>query len=307
LAALLIGDLLWFGHGRSAQCDPALYFPAIPALNAVAASAPGRIIGNGCLPPALAVMCGLRDIRGYDAVDPARLMQLMSIAAVDFATTAFPYAQTQWLVPKRTYSPESGIRLSPVLDMLGVRYMVFRGTPPAGTRPEFRSTDYWVLENTNALSRAFVPRRVETVSDDKAQLQKLALTDFDPREVAYLETPMDLRGPCRGTAEIVEEVPTRIEISIQMETPGVVVLADLWDDGWRAYVSGRQVPVLRANHAVRAVAVPAGASRLEFRYEPAGFAWGLRLCAFAALFLIGCAAVGFWKRKARGGADPAPA
>ncbi len=32
LAALLLADLLWFAYGRSAQCDPALYYPRIPAL-----------------------------------------------------------------------------------------------------------------------------------------------------------------------------------------------------------------------------------------------------------------------------------
>ena len=50
LAALLLADLLWFAYGRSAQCDPALYYPRIPALEEVAKAAPGRIMGsNACL------------------------------------------------------------------------------------------------------------------------------------------------------------------------------------------------------------------------------------------------------------------
>ena len=40
---------------------------------------PGRIIGADCLPASLASLCGLRDIRGYDAVDPARLVDLAAI------------------------------------------------------------------------------------------------------------------------------------------------------------------------------------------------------------------------------------
>ena len=71
---LLLGDLLWFGYGRSAQCDPALYYPKIPVLDEIARSVPGRVIGINCLPPSLAIMAGLNDIRGYDAVDPARMV-----------------------------------------------------------------------------------------------------------------------------------------------------------------------------------------------------------------------------------------
>ena len=120
--------------------------------------------------------------------------------------------------------------------MLGVRYVIGRGSPPPTPTPLFKAPDYWVLVNSNALPRAFVPRRVETVAEDKARLAKLAADDFNPREVAYVESPVNLPGPCRGTASIVEEIPTRIRVSVQMETPGLVVLADLWDKGWQAYL-----------------------------------------------------------------------
>jgi len=67
---LLLGDLLWFSQGRNDQCDPALYYPEIPALRDVAGAAPGRIIGYNCFPANFAEATGLSDVRGYDAVDP---------------------------------------------------------------------------------------------------------------------------------------------------------------------------------------------------------------------------------------------
>ena len=57
--------------------------------------------------------------------------------------------------------------------MLGVRYVIFRGKPDGPSRPAFQSNDYWALENQAALPRAFVPRRVETVTDNSARLEKL--------------------------------------------------------------------------------------------------------------------------------------
>jgi hypothetical protein len=296
LGVLLVGDLLWFACDRSVQCDPALYFPPIPALNEAAKSIPGRIIGANCLPASLAALCGLRDIRGYDAVDPARLADLLTMAA-DPESKKYPYALMQKLAPRTTFTMEGGIRLPPVLDMLGVRYVIFRGSPPPGTRPAFRSPDYWVMVNSNALPRAFIPQRVETVAEGKARLAKLAAEDFDPREVAYVECSVDLAGDCRGTASIVEEIPTRIVVSVRMETPGLVVLADLWDKGWQAYLNGRRVPILRTNHAIRGVVVPAGSGTIEFRYAPASFAWGLRLASLAALVLLGWLGIMAAKRR----------
>jgi hypothetical protein len=293
--AVLVGDLLWFGYGRSAQCDPALYFPPIPVLEEVAKSTPGRIIGADCLPASLAWMCGLHDIRGYDSVDPARLVDLAVLAA-DPQSRTYPYALMERLIPNVWWSSQGELKLSPVLDMLGVRYLIGRGFPPPNIRPAFQGADYWVLVNSNALARTFVPRRVETVSEDGARLAKLGAEGFNPREVAYVESPVDVPATCRGAASIVDEIPTRIRVSVQMETPGLVVLADLWDKGWQAYLNGQRVPILRANHAVRGVVVPAGPGTLEFRYAPASFAWGLRLACLAAVALVAWVGIALRKR-----------
>jgi uncharacterized membrane protein YfhO len=71
-----------------------------------------------------------------------------------------------------------------------------------------------------------------------------------------------------------------------METPGLVVLADLYDPGWRAFRDGEPVPILSVNHAVRGVVVPAGHSTIEFRYWPAGFDWGFRLAGTGLCILL---------------------
>jgi hypothetical protein len=285
LATIMMGDLLWFDLGKNPQCARSLYFPPVPILEQIAKSVPGRIIGFNCLPPALSAICGLRDIRGYDGVDPARLIDLMKIAD-DPKSPALPYAYTQWQAPMVAVTHEGDASLQPVLNMLGVRYVIFRGSPPAGARPAFQDTDYWVLLNPAAVPRAFVPQRVETLTDPALRLQKLGSAQFDPRAVAYVESAIILPQACRGSAEIVQEIPTRLKLSLRMETDGLVVLADLWDKGWRAYLDGKPIRILRTNHAVRGVVVSAASKTLEFRYEPTSFALGLRLAALAALLLV---------------------
>jgi len=283
LVILLLGDLLWFDYGRNVQCDPALYYPRIPILAKVAQSVPGRVIGVRCLHASFAMTQGLNDIRGYDAIDPARMVALLKTAAEP--GTTFLYAATQFLTPKGTVVPPSTIHFMPVLDLLDVRYAIFRGEPPPRVYPAFQGDDYWVLINSNALPRPFVPKSVQTIATDNDTLEKMSSPQFDPAEVAYVASPVALPAVCRGTGQIIHEIPTRILISAQMETPGLIVLADNWDQGWRAYWNGRPVPVLRTDYTLRGVVVPAGAGTLELVYQPASFMLALWLAGFAASVL----------------------
>jgi hypothetical protein len=288
LGFLLVIDLLWFGFGLNAQCDPALYYPRIPILAKLAAADDGRIVGMGCLPATLSQTHNLRDIRGYDSIDSLRLMELIDIATPPESPgrQKYPYAATQWFRPRVNVNASGEIWIAPVLDMLGVKYLIFRGAPLPNVRPDLVGDDYWVLVNSQAMPRVYVPQSVETVADDRQRLQKLADPRFQPKLLAYVEQPVALPAVCRGSASIRDEIPTRVTVSVDMQTPGLVVLADLWDQGWRAYRDGKPVEILRANHALRGVLVPAGKCTVEFRYEPASFARGLWLAATALAILL---------------------
>lgn len=51
---------------------------------------------------------------------------------------------------------------------------------------------------------------------------------------------------------------------------GVLVLTDIHYPGWRAFVDGRECPVMHGNYLFRAVAVPAGRHLVRFEYWPDG-------------------------------------
>lgn len=294
LGAVLLGELLWFAAGCNIQSDPALYYPRLPVLDQLAKAPPGRILGCDCLPANLPRMQGLRDIRGYDGVDPERLIDVMRLVVAREAPMV-PYAFTQWFVPQAVISPRGDLYLSPLLDMLNVRYMIFRGSPRPGWRTAFRDADYWVLENKRALPRAYVPRRVESIPDEERRLAQLSSPTFDPRQLAVVEAPAALPAACRGKAAIVEDSAQRVVVQADMETAGLAVLADRWDPGWAAYVNGKRSAILATNHALRGVVVPAGRSRVEFRYEPASLAWGVRVGLAAAAVWLSWLGLAAWR------------
>ena len=76
-------------------------------------------------------------------------------------------------------------------------------------------------------------------------------------------------------------------LEVEASDPGFVVLADAFDPGWRAEVDGRPAPVLRANVAFRAVAVPEGRHVVAMAYRPPAVGQGLTLSAASLLLLLG--------------------
>jgi hypothetical protein len=307
IAVFLTGELLWFDYGNSPQCDPALYFPKIPALQEVSQATPGRVMpGNSYTPASLFAMAGLREIRGYDSVDPFRMITVLVCASAKGA--APKYALSQYLIPKIGIAPPATLLTHPLLNLLNVRYVIFRGTPPASFHPRFQSEDYWVLENTNALPRVFIPKSVEPAGD--SIVTSLAAADFNPAETAFVEIPEEsaemvrgLRG-CRGTAQILSEDATHVNVSVKMETPGLVILADNWDKGWRATYNGKPTPIVPADFAVRGVFVPRGEGTLSFYYRPASFILGIWLAVGAAITICAWSLI---RARARDNQKPAPA
>jgi len=66
-------------------------------------------------------------------------------------------------------------------------------------------------------------------------------------------------------------------LRVSADRPAVLVVADNWFPAWKARVGDREVPVLRANHSLRAVPITAGDHVVEFYYESDQLRWSLRL------------------------------
>jgi hypothetical protein len=275
--ALALAELLFFAYGLTAQCDPALYYPPLPPLETISQSPPARVVAYQCLPANLLQMRGLSDVRGYDGVDPARMVDLIDLAAAP-NNVELPHAAVQCFIPQIADGPEPGtVQLPPVLNLLGVRYVII---------PAEDDTQYHLFLNPGALPRAFVPRSVEVVPDRVNRLSRIGSSDFDPRQIAFVEQPVEGSASAEGEVAIIDETPQRIGIRAKMTQPGLVVLADQWNKGWRAYIGNNDVPILRVDHALRGVVAPAGESTIVFRYQPRSLQWGLVMALVAIALLI---------------------
>jgi len=128
-----------------------------------------------------------------------------------------------------------------------------------------------MYEDPKALPRAYAVYHAECFDRFDEQLTRLREADFAPNESVVLD------GGCEeetGSTRLPPVVSTtsyeasRVELSASADQPAWLVLTDTFYPGWQAFVNGRREPIRRANGVVRAVRIPAGESRIEFRYVP---------------------------------------
>jgi hypothetical protein len=235
------------------------------------------------------IVLGLEDVQGYDPVQVQRYSEL--IAGIN----GFPLNYHEANIDV------SGLD-SPMLNLLNVRYVVVPVDVPAG-RPDllhlsqryrtvYADERVRVLENDKALPRAWIVHDVRKVNYGEA-IPLLASGQVDPLKTALVEdVPPLTGGAVDGQAESVKVEQTTgdtVRLDVTATAPGMVVMSDTYDPGWKAYVDGKQVQVYVADHALQAVPIEAGAHTIELRYEPLSLRLGILISAAFTVFAFAIA------------------
>lgn len=185
-----------------------------------------------------------------------------------------------------------------LLDAMAVRTLLvksFVATAGSSLTP-ITTHDRWTLyANPDALPRAFTVGRAEAVADGDAALAVLAHPRFDARTTVALTgdataLPSGDPEPLRP-ATIVVDAPEHVVVDVDVVRPSVLVLTDPFAGGWTATIDGAAAPVREANGLARGVVVPAGRSRVAFRYAAAGLTAGLTAAAVVWSLALGACVV----------------
>ncbi|CAA9576694.1 MAG: hypothetical protein AVDCRST_MAG87-2930 [uncultured Thermomicrobiales bacterium] len=202
---------------------------------------------------------------------------------------------------------------SPLLDMLNVRYIVVDLTinpyradvmSIAETRREvFRNEVAVVYENADAFTRAWVVHDVRPNNDGEG-LAQLASGAADGRTVAFIDGALpEVSPPAAGAVEsvtITGKENNRLSADVVASAPGLAVFSEVYEEGWKAWVDGEPIDILRTNHALRGVPIGPGEHTVEFRYEPESIRIGLLISGVSGAGVLGILALasGRWLREA---------
>ncbi len=275
--------------------------PAIAKLS----KAPGRIArlgGQYLLPPNTALVYGIDDVAGVNALMPARY------GAIFGAVSPVLFPDGRRIAPFTSI----GELDRPVWDLLGMRsLLVGPSFEPervvaalnhgherfaiADLYSSYMPMSSWaVLENRDALPFAFLIHDYEVVTDPEAARARLVSATFDPRGPLLLEEDPGIVGSAPAwdpgdTCDFTRSNGT-IRVRTSSSRDGLLFVCENDVPGWTAEVDGSPAPILRAHTTFRAIAVPRGDHEIVLRYAPESWRNGVRFSGIAGgiyLLLIG--------------------
>lgn len=193
---------------------------------------------------------------------------------------------------ERVFSPAYPSYRSPMANLMGLRWIatgvpaeqIDRMLKPGDLNFIMQTADGYLYENPNALPRVLAPG--QAIATDFAKIEaEGGMPDIDYRRFVLLdhatcEAKPELdcapdvasalaKGVDAGDARILRYDNTLVDTEVVAPAKGgFIVLNDIWQGWWAAYVDGLPAPILRANLMFRAVRLSPGAHRVRFRFEP---------------------------------------
>lgn len=151
-----------------------------------------------------------------------------------------------------------------------------------------------------------VGRTVTASANDAVSMLRSGLTvdgeRFDARTTAIVsDGTLTLSDETvRGSVSVDRRTADNWAINVASEKPALLVISQAWHPGWRAYVDGKKVPILRTNAAFQGVPVPAGASEVRLAFEPRSFIVGSLISATTLVglaLLMALPHISAWRRR----------
>ncbi|MBT8397448.1 MAG: hypothetical protein KJN92_10800, partial [Gemmatimonadetes bacterium] len=166
-------------------------------------------------------------------------------------------------IPSNFFDPETGGLQLPLLSTLNVRYVIWPvhryGGLPQGevvmATTLGNNQVYEAVYEIPTLPRARLVQRAVVLSDSEV-VPYIISDQYRPlEEVVLTEEPSIPLSGGIGTGEVrwLEKGLNRLRLEVESDAPALLLLAENWYPAWKAEVGGEEVPVLRANHSLRAV------------------------------------------------------
>jgi hypothetical protein len=198
--------------------------------------------------------------------------------------------------------------------LLAVKYVVLdRPVQIAGLEPldtaaltTYEGEPAYAYRYARAEPFAWIVRQALKVPDDQV-LPALMDPRFDPRRVVLVppnapigETTLEaLPEPVSLGVESLEKRPGlyRFRLATPLAEPGVLFVSEPWYPAWTATVDGLAAPVTRAQFALMALPLPAGAREVALEFRSVRYRLGRLITAASVIFALAVGLQGWWVRR----------
>ena len=166
--------------------------------------------------------------------------------------------------------------------MLNVKYVVQQdeeGRTYPALNPDANGNAWFIYE--------LVP--VFNANDEIMALNTLDLKHKAVFNKSKFENIKDLNFRTDSTASIklVEYKPNHLTYSSNNTNPGIAVFSEMYyPHGWNAYIDGNLKEHFEVNYVLRALEVPAGNHKIEFKFEPSLIKVGGNITMASSIILV---------------------
>ena len=171
-----------------------------------------------------------------------------------------------------------------VINMLNTKYFIFKGE-------KNNITEY---PNPDALGNAWFVNEFRVVANPDSEI--LALKDFNPKTTAILDKRFEENvsglkptNDSTATIRLASYKANDLVYESNSSAERLAVFSEIYyANGWNAYLDGKLTPHFRVNYVLRAMKVPAGKHKIEYKFEPTIIATGekISISSMMLLFLI---------------------
>lgn len=178
-----------------------------------------------------------------------------------------------------------------VFNMLNTKYFI--GTNPQNGQP-------MVQQNPDALGAAWLVRSIRYVSGANEEMQ--ALDAFNARDTAIIDKDQQAKVTLQpvydssANIQLIENINDKITYKFNAASNQFAVFSEVYyPRGWKAFIDGREVPIVKVNYVLRGLSVPAGSHTIEFRFKPASYAIGDTISLIVGILSILLVIFGLYK------------
>ncbi len=283
---ILLTELFYFGWKFTPFVSRHIVYPETPIIEFLKnQKQPFRFDGANVVPANLFIPYKIESISGYDAVYPFEMAKFIGVINSNDAGAK----------PQDRY----GIITNRESPLINTKYVLVKGGSLGVVDIEkykevFRDKSVVVLENKDALPRAFMVFDWETEGDSDKILQKMLDSEFEAGKKIFLSELVlakqsTLTNLTKGIASEVKYLSYKEQENIlNVSTPvyGFLFVDETWYPGWKAFVDGIETKIYKANYTFRAINVPAGEHEIRFVYEPDSFYNGIKITGVSVALLL---------------------
>lgn len=183
-----------------------------------------------------------------------------------------------------------------VLNMLNTKYFIQKDR--SGLTQQYQ-------KNEEALGPCWLVKHIQFVKN--ADEEMAALDNFDPKDTAIVQEsfkssiPFMPAADSNATIRLVKNDNDIINYDFNAATNQFAVFSEVYyTGGWKAFIDGKETPIVKTNYILRGLAVPAGKHSIEFRFEPPGYLKGEKITSIVSIILILLIAAGIfmeWRER----------